>query len=131
MEDLKKVVMVCNDVATLQNVVSILLDGMETGMSDGCLFETLKQAYSELVDCHYTEEIAQVYFRYKNIDGKVWDLAKVAYEEVKATYPDVPVWDWVVLYGRMSLNNADCKKVVEACKVFLDNKFMPYYDIND
>lgn len=131
MDDLKKVVMACNDVATLQNVVSILLDGMETGMSDGCLFETLKQAYGELVECHYTEEIAKVYFRYKNIDGKVWDLAKVAYEEVKATYPDVSVGDWLVLYGRMSLNNADNKKVVEACKMFLDNKFVPYYDIND
>lgn len=130
MENFKKVVMDCNDVATLQNVIIILLDGMKIGMDDAYKFETLKEAYSELVDCHYTEEIAELYFKSKGLDTKVWNLAKKTYEEVRVNYPDVPVWDWVVLYGRMSLNTSESKAIVEACKIFLDNKFLPYYDIN-
>ena len=56
-------------------------------------------------------------------------------EDAKACYnrrcKDVNVWDWCVLYGRMSLNTKDHEGRINACNVFLSNGikacFMPTY----
>lgn len=131
MKDFLKVVDACDDIQVVKNVVSILVEGMETEMNDAAMLETLKSAYSELVGCHYTEELAKLYYSGNGIDVKVWDAAKLAYtQEIQASYPDVPLYDWIVLYGRMSQNTKGTDAIVEACKVFLDNKFLPYYDID-
>jgi len=131
MKDFLKVVDACDDIQVVKNVVSILVEGMKTGMNDAAMLETLKSAYGELVDCHYTEELAKLYYSGNGIDAKVWDAAKLAYtQEIQVSYPDVPLYDWVVLYGRMSQNTRGTDAIVEACKVFLDNKFLPFYDID-
>ena len=131
MKDFLKVVEACDDIQVVKNVVSILVEGMETEMNDAAMLETLKSAYSELMDCHYIEELAKLYYSGNGIDTKVWNAAKLAYtQEIQASYPDVPLYDWIVLYGRMSQNTKGTDAIVEACKVFLDNKFLPYYDID-
>ena len=131
MKEFLETVNTCNDIQVVKNVVSILVDGMEIGMNDAAILETLKCAYSELADCHYTEELAKLYYSGNGIDVKVWDAAKLAYtQEIQVSYPDVPLYDWVVLYGRMSQNTKGTDAIVEACKVFLDNKFIPYFDID-
>lgn len=131
MKDFLKVVDACEDIQVVKNVVSILVEGMKTGMNDAAMLETLKSAYSELVDCHYTEELAKLYYSSNGIDTKVWDAAKLAYTaEIQESYPDVSLYDWIVLFGRMGLNTKGTDAIVEACKMFLDNKFLPYYDID-
>lgn len=131
MKDFLKVVDACDDIQVVKNVVNILIDGMKTGMKDACMFATIKVAYSELVGCHYSEELAELYYRCEGLDCKVWDAAKLAYtQEIQANYPDVPLYDWVILYGRMSQNTKGTDAIVEACKVFLNNKFSPYFDID-
>ena len=163
MKDFLKVVSECKDLKALQNVVSILVDGMETGMKDADMFATIKVAYSELVGCHYSEELAKLYYSGNGIDAEVWDAAKKAFGDpmkisvtnvgfkqrgnpnAKSINEDdtlvlksasemygniINLWDWVVLYGRMSQNTKGTDAIVEACKVFLDNKFLPYYDID-
>jgi len=131
MKDFLKVVDACDDIQVVKNVVSILVEGMKTGMKDAVMLETLKSAYSELTDCHYTEELAKLYYSGNGIDTKVWDAAKFAYApEIQASYPDVLLFDWMVLFGRMSQNTKGTDAIVEACKMFLDNKFLPYYDID-
>ena len=130
MKEFLKVVNACDDIQVVKNVVSILVEGMKTGMNDAAMLETLKSAYSELADCHYTEELAKLYYSGNGIDTKVWDAAKLAYTpEIKGSYPDITLFDWIVLFGRMSQNTNGTDAIVEACKVFLDNKFLPYYDI--
>ena len=131
MKDFLKVVDACGDIQVVKNVVSILVEGMKTGMNDAAMLETLKSAYGELVDCHYTEELAKLYYSGNGIDAKVWDAAKLAYtQEIQVSYPDVPLYDWIVLYGRMSQNTKGTDAIVEACKVVLDNKFLPFYDMD-
>lgn len=132
MKDFLKVVDACNDMQAVKNVVSILIEGMETAMNDAAMLETLKSAYGELMDCHYTEELAKLYYSGNGIDAKVWDAAKKAFEDsASEMYGNIiNLWDWVVLYGRMSQNTKGADAIVEACYVFLDNKFIPYYDID-
>lgn len=130
MKDFLKVVDACDDIQVVKNVVSILVDGMKIGMNDAAMFETIKLAYSELADCHYTEELAKLYYSGNGIDAKVWDAAKFTFmQEIQTSYPDVPLYDWMVLFGRMSQNTKGTDAIVEACKMFLDNKFLPYYNI--
>lgn len=132
MEEIKKLIRNCEDVLTLQSVITIFMENMEIGMNDANMFQAMKETYGELAVCHYIEEMAQLYFRYKKIDGNIWDAAKLAYtSEIIASYPDVTFGDWMVLYGRMSLNTTGNNEIVKACKMFLDNKFVPYYDIID
>ena len=76
MKDFLKVVDACDDIQVVKNVVNILIDGMKTGMKDTCMFATIKVAYSELVGCHYSEELAELYYRCEGLDSKVWDAAK-------------------------------------------------------
>lgn len=163
MKDFLKVVDACDDIQVVKNVVSILVEGMETEMNDAAMLETLKSAYSELVGCHYSEELAKLYYSGNGIDAEVWDAAKKAFGDpmkisvtnvgfkqrgnpnAKSINEDdtlvlksasemygniINLWDWVVLYGRMSQNTKGTDAIVEACKVFLDNKFLPYYDID-
>lgn len=47
MKDFLKVVDACDDIQVVKNVVSILVEGMETEMNDAAMLETLKSAYSE------------------------------------------------------------------------------------
>ena len=130
MKDFLKVVDACDDIQAVKNVVSILVDGMKIGMNDAAMFETIKLAYSELADCHYTEELVKLYYSGNGIDAKVWDAAKFTFmQEIQTSYPDVPLYDWMVLFGRMSQNTKGADAIVEACKMFLDIKFLPYYNI--
>ncbi len=62
-------------------------------MIPGDALLTIKDAYSELsLGCHYSEELAQLYYRCDGVQGKVWDAAKLAYtQEIQANSPDVPL----------------------------------------
>ena len=62
MKDFLKVVDACDDIQVVKNVVNILIDGMQKGMKETSLFATIKVAYSELVGCHYSEELAELYY---------------------------------------------------------------------
>lgn len=122
-----KLVEACDDIQAVKNVAQILLEGMETGVNADVLLRTLKEAYSELADCHYTEELARLYYSANGIDATIWDTGKQTYTpEVQASYREVTLFDWLVLFGRMSQNTKGTEAIVEACKVFLDNKFLPY-----
>lgn len=126
MEDFLKMVNACEDIQAVKNVVCLLVDGMETGMNALARFETLKEACGELTGRHYTEDIARLYYSAKRIDGTVWDAAKQAYTpEIQASYPDVPLADWLV-FGRMSQNTKGNNAIVEACKMYLNNNFAPW-----
>lgn len=130
MEEIKALVGNCNDVMTLQGLIEILLDSMKSGLMFDCdVFETLKTVCNELSEPHITEGTAKYYYNSQELSDKILNLAKSSYEEIKTSYPDVTLGDWLVLYGRMSVNNSDNSKIVEACKVFLDNKFNPFWDI--
>lgn len=131
MKDFLNAVNECKDIETLQNVVSILFEGMQKGMKDTSLFATIKTAYSELVGCHYCEELAELYYSCEGLDNEVYDAAKLSYtQDIQASYPDVTLYDWIVLYGRISKNTKGADSIIEACKVFLNNKFSPYFDID-
>lgn len=120
----------CNDIITLRGIIDILLDSMESGLMFDCdVFEVLKIVYNELSEPHITKGMAKYYYNSQELSDKILILAKSSYEEIKTSYPDVTLGDWLVLYGRMSVNNSDNSKIVEACKAFLDNKFAPFWDI--
>lgn len=130
MKEFLKMVNACEDIQAVKNVVSILVEGMKTGMNDAVMLETLKEACTEFGECCYTEELARLYYSVNGIDAKVWEAAKLAYTPEVQDYPDVSFYDWVVLFGRMSQNTKGTDAIVEACKVFLDNKFLPYFNID-
>jgi uncharacterized protein YbcC (UPF0753/DUF2309 family) len=124
MKELEKAIKTCNDIQAVKNVATILLEEGITYLSNGNKLEAVKQAYSELADTHYTEELATIYYNFKQLDSNVKDSATDSYtEEVEATYKDINVWDWLVLYGRMSLNTKDDEAIIKACRMFLDNGF--------
>lgn len=132
MKEFTKAVNACGDIQALKNVANILFEELvENRVCDDVIWDAAKTAYCELETCTYTEELAKMYYKYKGIDAKVWDAAQLAYTpDVKANYPDVSVWGWVVLYGRMSINTTEASAIVEACKVFLSNKFSVWNDID-
>lgn len=132
MKEFTKAVNACSDIQVLKNVANILFEELaEDRLCDGVVWSAVKSAYSELEGCTYTEELAKMYYKYKHIDAKVWNAAKLAYTpETKVAYPNVSVWGWVVLYGRMSLNTTEASAIVEACKVFLSNKFSVWEGID-
>lgn len=125
-----------DDVQVLKNVIQILLEeGLEYSTNKACTFETLKQAYSEMVGNHFFEELADFYIEAKGLpleDTKA--MAQEAYEkEIKGKYEGVNLWDFTILFARMSINknrntvNSDYRNTVVAdCKVFLDNDFWIY-----
>lgn len=124
MKELEKAIKTCNDIQAVKNVATILLEEGITYLSNGNKLEAVKQAYSELADTHYTEELATICYNFKQLDSNVMDSATDSYtEEVEATYKDINVWDWLVLYGRMSLNTKDDEAIIKACRMFLDNGF--------
>lgn len=130
MEEIKTLVGSCNDIITLRGVIGGLLDSMKSGLMFDCdVFETLKIICNELSEPHITEGMAKYYYNSQELSDKILNLAKSSYEEIKTSYSDVTLGDWLVLYGRMSVNNSDNSKIVEACKVFLDNNFAPFWDI--
>lgn len=125
-----------DDAQVLKNVIQILLEeGLEYSTNKACTFEALKQAYSEMVGNHFFEELADFYIEAKGLpleDTKA--MAQEAYEkEIKGKYEGVNLWDFTVLFARMSISknrntvNADYRNTVVAdCKVFLDNDFWIY-----
>ena len=125
MKDFLKVVDACDDIQVVKNVVNILIDGMQKGMKETSLFATIKVAYSELVGCHYSEELAELYYRCEGLDSKVWDAAKLAYtQEIQANYPDVPLYDWTILYGRMSRTQRELMLLLRLARCFLIISFL-------
>lgn len=57
-----------DDVQVLKNVIQILLEeGLEYSTNKACTFETLKQAYSEMVGNHFFEELADFYIEAKGL----------------------------------------------------------------
>ena len=123
MKDFFKVVDACDDIQVVKNVVNILIDGMKTGMKDTCMFATIKVAYSELVGCHYSEELAELYYSCEGLDNEVYDAAKLSYtQDIQASYPDVTLYDWIVLYGRISKNTKGADSIIEAIDVVVNKK---------
>lgn len=124
MKELEKAIKTCNDIQAVKNIATILLEEGITYLDNGTKLEAVKQAYSELVDTHYTEELAAIYYDSKQLDSNIMDSATDSYtEEIEATYKNVNVWDWLVLYGRMSLNTKGDEAIIKACRMFLDNGF--------
>lgn len=118
-----KMVDACDDVETLRNIISIFFDELKISAKGGDLFHTLKSAYSEL---------AHLYFCAAGINSNVEDEASSTYLScaIGDKFPDITSSDWLVLYGRMSLNNTSKESILNACKMFLDNKFDVWTDIN-
>lgn len=127
-----KMVDACDDVETLRNIISIFFDELKISVKGGDLFHTLKSAYSELADQHYNIELAHLYFCAAGINSNVEDEASSTYLScaIGDKFPDITSSDWLVLYGRMSLNNTSKESILNACKMFLDNKFDVWTDIN-
>ena len=127
-----KMVDACDDVETLRNIISIFFDELKISAKGGDLFHTLKSAYSELADQHYNIELAHLYFCAAGSNSNVEDEASSTYLScaIGDKFPDITSSDWLVLYGRMSLNNTSKESILNACKMFLDNKFDVWTDIN-
>ena len=127
-----KMVDACDDVETLRNIISIFFDELKISAKVGDLFHTLKRSYSELAYQHYNIELAHLYFCAAGINSNVEDEASSTYLScaIGDKFPDITSSDWLVLYGRMSLNNTSKESILNACKMFLDNKFDVWTDIN-
>lgn len=124
----------CEDVAALQNAIKIIVDSTKKQTEAWALFEGIKVATSEISEdgTHYNDELARMFLKVAGInDGIAEDATKVYFDEdILSKYPDVNASDWMVLYARMSQNNTSKDAILNACKVFLDNKFDIWADIN-
>lgn len=129
LEELIKRVRECDDVIAVRNAFIEVLENINPVLDkDEILFDAVRSAYCEVSDCNYTEELAGYYYAIRDIDPSVMEDAKSCYNR---RCKDVNVWDWCVLYGRMSLNTKDHEGRINACNVFLSNGikacFMPTY----
>lgn len=123
----------CQDLSVLKNVIEILMTECVCMGNITQMFDGIKSAYSELDgSIHYNEEMADLYLQASHIKPSIKDEAILVYNtnSIKNQYPNINQSDWLVLYARMSLNNTSKESILNACKMFLDNKFNVWNDIN-
>ena len=123
----------CQDLSVLKNVIEILMTECVCMGNITQMFDGIKSAYSELAgSIHYNEEMADLYLQASHIKPSIKDEAILVYNTNSITnqYPNINQSDWLVLYARMSLNNTSKESILNACKMFLDNKFNVWNDIN-
>ena len=123
----------CQDLSVLKNVIEILMTECVCMGNITQMFDGIKSAYSELDgSIHYNEEMADLYLQASHIKPSIKDEAILVYNtnSIKKQYPNINQSDWLVLYARMSLNNTSKESILNACKMFLDNKFNVWNDIN-
>lgn len=140
MKEVFNLVIACDDMQVIKNVVSIMAESCEVGMNDGCALEMMKQVQSEAGACHYDEEMADMHLC---LIGQLCskDAAKDYWHEVKNDKIVLP--DWLVLWGEMvKRNDAKIRKwfpkikvidyerhIFDECISFLDNGGLPFFDL--
>lgn len=123
----------CQDLSVLKNVIEILMTECVCMGNITQMFDGIKSAYSELAgSINYNEEMADLYLQASHIKPSIKDEAILVYNtnSIKKQYPNINQSDWLVLYARMSLNNTSKESILNACKMFLDNKFNVWNYIN-
>lgn len=140
MEELQKEVLSCEDLDSVRNVIRTMFEHTVIGMNDACALEMYKEIKSEVSDCHYDDEMANLHLC---LIGQLHtaDVAKDYWHEVKSD--KITLADWIVLWGEMVRRN-DAKirswfpnarksdyerKVFDECVSFLDNGELPFYDL--
>ena len=119
LNELIKMVNECDDIIAVKNAFVEVLENIDLVLQkDELLFDAVRSAYNEFSDYHYTEELAYSYYALRDIDSSLMAVAKACYDKKRQ---DVNIWDWCVLYGRMSLNTKEHDARVNACNVFLAN----------
>lgn len=141
MKQVFKKILCCDDIQVIKNCVNILSEYTEIGMNDSCMLGMLKQLQGEVSDCHYDEETADLHLcLIKQLHTK--DVAKDFWYKINNN--KITLQDWTVLWGEMvNQNESKIKKwfpgiktidyeykIFDECVSFLDNKNLPYSDLD-
>ena len=133
-------ILASNDIEAIKNCVVTMADCCEVGMNDGVMLDMMKQVQSEIGECNFDEEMADMHLC---LIGQLHtkDIAKDYWHEVKND--NINLEDWCVLWGEMVKRNAEKikkwfpkinaldyeRKIFDECISFLNNGELPYNDL--
>lgn len=131
----------CGDIGTARNVIRIMAESCEYGLSDASLLKAMKEVSSEIGTPHYDEDMAKLHLR---IIGEVQQLEPALLNFHSVEEKEIGAWDFVVLWAEMvKMHGAKIRKwfapisefgfeekILDECEAFLNSGLSPFFEFD-